>query len=469
MAVEPLATGLLWALLVAYGAAMYLFAPGARTIGGFFRGQNARGQPASTWALMASLFIIWIMAKSVTNAANLGAAYGLVGGLAYATYWLSIPYAGFLIYRLRIREGAITLVSYLEQKYGCLAAGTFSAAIGIRLYNEIWSNTSVVGGYFGRPGETSFVLAASVFTVFVVLYTIKGGLRTSIVTDVIQAVVFAFFLAVVLLFVMPHHDVWTLMTAGSFTLRSGLDLVFVALVQVLSYPFHDPILTDRGFITEPHGMRRAYVGAGLFGFLGILLFSLVGVHAYLDHLTVSSNVPAVVGQAFGIAGLFVMTVIMINSAGSTIDSTLSSMAKLVGLDLPALASRPLQPSRAVTVGIVSMIVLALVGSIPMVLGTDILKATTISGTMVMGLAPIFLFGRWVQYSPWSFHLSFWTGLLIGALHVVDLIPLAWAIGHGQYALLLGANAYGLLLCTVGFWAPLVLARGTRRSKEQEHE
>ncbi|HKN85954.1 MAG TPA: hypothetical protein VJV04_03750, partial [Nitrospiraceae bacterium] len=91
MPVDNLASTLLWGLLVVYGIAMYLLAPATRTVGGFFRGQNARGRPASVWSLTASLFIIWIMAKSVTNAANLGAAYGIVGGLAYATYWLSIP------------------------------------------------------------------------------------------------------------------------------------------------------------------------------------------------------------------------------------------------------------------------------------------------------------------------------------------------------------------------------------------
>jgi hypothetical protein len=43
---------------------------------------------------MMSIFISWIFAKSVTNAANLGASYGIVGGLAYASYWLSIPVGG---------------------------------------------------------------------------------------------------------------------------------------------------------------------------------------------------------------------------------------------------------------------------------------------------------------------------------------------------------------------------------------
>ena len=57
----------------------------------------------------------------------------------------------------------------------------------------------------------------------------------------------------------------------------------------------------------------------------------------------------------------------------------------------------------------------MLGNLPMIAGTDILKATTISGTMVIGLAPAFLFSRHVGCSPASFHLSFWTGMLLGVL------------------------------------------------------
>jgi hypothetical protein len=42
------------------------------------------------------------------------------------------------------------------------------------------------------------------------------------------------------------------------------------------------------------------------------------------------------------------------------------------------------------------------------------------------------------------------------LLAAGLIPSSWAIGDGAYAMLLGTNAYGFLLCTAGFFLPLVL-------------
>ena len=446
-----------WGFLVFFGTAMYLVAPRSKDEAGFFRGHDAQGRPASEWALMMSIFISWIFAKSVTNAANLGAAYGIVGGLAYAAYWLSIPVAGLVIYRLRTKEGATGLVSFLIGKYGRGAALAFSAAILVRLFNEVWSNTAVVGGYYGASGSGEFIGAALLFTAAVLFYSLKGGLRSSIFSDVIQAVVFILFVGVVLALVLPAHTPGALLGQGTFALDAGGDLLLVALLQVLSYPFHDPVLTDRGFITQEKTMLRAFIVAGVLGFVAIFAFSLVGVHARLEGMKITSNVPADVARGLGFAGFFAMIVVMVSSAGSTLDSTFTSLSKLVARDLPSLAGRLPSP-KAMTIGAFTMVIFALLGNLPMIAGTDILKATTISGTMVMGLAPIFLFSRWVGYSPLSFHLAFWTGMALGVLQALNLIPSSWAIGTGKYASLLGTNLYGLMLCSAGFFLPLLLPR-----------
>ena len=170
------------------------------------------------------------------------------------------------------------------------------------------------------------------------------------------------------------------------------------------------------------------------------------------------NAPAAVGQSLGLAALFFMSVVMMTSAGSTLDSTFTSLAKSLAVHLPRLARRASDKLPSMRVGAVVMVIFAFLGNLPMFAGTDILKATTISGTMVMGLAPVFLFYGFTQWSPWSFHLSFWTGLGLGVLLAVGLIPSSWAIGDGAYAMLLGVNAYGFLICTVCFFLPLLLKR-----------
>jgi solute:Na+ symporter, SSS family len=115
--IEPALAIYFWGFLFLYGGIMYALSPNSRSVSAFFKGTDHAGTPATGWALTCSIFISWIFAKSVTNAANLGAAYGIVGGLAYATYWLSIPVAGVVIYRLRTRHGATGLVSFLIGRY----------------------------------------------------------------------------------------------------------------------------------------------------------------------------------------------------------------------------------------------------------------------------------------------------------------------------------------------------------------
>ena len=462
MTFDPMMGVYFWGFLVLYGGVMYAMSPTASTVSSFFRGTDNEGRPATEWALMMSIFISWIFAKSVTNAANLGASYGAVGGLAYATYWLSIPVAGIVIYRLRTRHGATGLVPFLIQRYGRAAALAFGLAIFIRLYNEVWSNTAVVGAYYGKSGEWQFIAAALLFTAVTLFYSVKGGLRSSIVTDIVQGLLFVVVLGVVLFLVLPQHGVGTLLSSGEFKLAAGFDLVLVAALQVLSYPFHDPVLTDRGFITEEKTMLRAMIVAGILGFACIFAFSLVGVHAKLEGLPSGDNMPGAVAGAFGAFPYFLMTMVMIVAAGSTLDSTFASVSKLVGQEVPLLAGRKEGPN-ALRIGVWTMVAIAVFGNLPMIAGTDILKATTVSGTMVMGLAPVFLLAPLARYSPLSFHLAFWPGVILGVMLATSSIPQSWAIGTGKYALLLGANLYGLAICFAGFLLPLLWQRiATRR-------
>ena len=207
MAISGMTGIFFWGFLIAYGVIMYALSPRSVTLGGFFNGEDSDGRPASPLLLTISIFISWIFAKSVTNAANLGAEFGLVGGLAYATYWLSIPLCGYVIYRLRRKFGATSMVSFLTSNYGRGAALAFSAAILIRLFNEVWSNTAVVGGYYGDSGSTPFILAALLFTAVTLAYSLRGGLRSSILTDAAQAAIFIVALVWVLGLVLPNHSV----------------------------------------------------------------------------------------------------------------------------------------------------------------------------------------------------------------------------------------------------------------------
>ena len=161
----------------------------------------------------------------------------------------------------------------------------------------------------------------------------------------------------------------------------------------------------------------------------------------------------------GFGSMFLMTAVMIAAAGSTLDSTFASLSKLVGYDMPTMLNKDISKI-SIKVGVISMILFAIFGNLPMIVGTDILKATTISGTMVIGLAPIFLLHGVVRPTKLGFHLSFWTGIALGVIYAFDakFFPNFIAIGDGKYAMLLGLNLYGLILCAVGYVLPGLLCK-----------
>ena len=101
------------------------------------------------------------------------------------------------------------------------------------------------------------------------------------------------------------------------------------------------------------------------------------------------------------------------------------------------------------------------------IGPAVIAATTLSGTMVMGLAPIFLL-CWVHRAgALSFHLAFWPGIVLGVIRGIEvfgklrILPSSLDLGSGAFAADLGVNVWGLLLCTFGFLVGAQLVPASR--------
>jgi len=170
---------------------------------------------------------------------------------------------------------------------------------------------------------------------------------------------------------------------------------------------------------------------------------------------VRDNAPRVVAASLGTGVLVMVNIVMLTSAGSTVDSAFSAVAKAVNVDVPRVAGWDRRGLRA---GRLAMVAAAVLGNIPLFAGAAILQATTISGTMVLGLAPVFLLGLVLDAPALSFHLAFWTGIAAGLVDLLGLLPPALAIGDGRYAVLLGVNVWGTLLATGLFLLPVLLGR-----------
>lgn len=430
---------------------MFLISPYSKTTKEFFRATTKADKTPNVWLLTSSLVISWIFAKSITNAANLGMSFGFVGGVAYATYYLSFLVAGFVIYQMRVKGGFQSLHQFLNSKFGRPAVIFFSLLISFRLFNEVWSNTMVIGTYFGAKDSAPYFWAIIVFTVLTLAYTLKGGLRSSLLTDLIQMVLFGVLLFIILGIILPKkgNDIGAFVSSGEWTMAGGLNLLFVALIQAFSYPFHDPVLTDRGFIASPKVTLRSFIFATFIGAVCILLFSFVGIFAQMEGL--AGQAPVEVSKMLGVTMMLIMNFIMVTSAASTLDSTFNSFSKMLVVDLGKAEKITVQRGR------IAMVLVCVLGTLPVFFSPEILSATTVSGTMVIGLAPVFVFWN-VKVPKLSFHLCVGTGVLFGVLLTLGFFPENLVFFDGKYGDLLSVNIIGMMACLVAFWLPAMVVR-----------
>ncbi|MGB3150422.1 MAG: sodium:solute symporter [Maribacter sp.] len=438
-----------WGLIITSSLVLFFLSPLAKNTNQFFKAVQKKKTP-NTFMLMGSLIISWIFAKSITNAANLGLDYGIVGGVAYAGYYVSFAVAGVIIYKMRLQGNYTSIHHFLTSKFGKGAVAVFSILIAIRLFNEVWSNTMVIGTYFGDMGTSPYYWSILVFTALTLAYVLKGGMSSSIFTDALQMGLFSVLLLVILGTIFSPETSFSPQSAinsGVWSFNTGLNLLFAAVLQSFSYPFHDPVLTDRGFLSSPKVTLNSFLWAAVLGGLCIVLFSIIGVYAQSQGMQGQAAVE--VGKAFGVVILLVINFIMITSAASTLDSTFSSFSKLLAIDLKL--------GNSLKFGRWSMIAIAVLGTIPVFLDAEILSATTISGTMVIGLTPIFLF--WKGKAPKiSFHLSVFCGILFGFLLIFSWFPKSLIFTTGKHSDLLWINFWGITCCIFLYFIPKWIKR-----------
>lgn len=442
-----------WHWFTIYTWVLLIISPWTQDPNSFFAGSlSTNSKPSYSFTfLSSSTFISWIFAKSVYNASTLGYAYGIVGGVGYAMYYTAFFSVAIVVYFMR-KKGYTSLPEAVYDRYGMLACLAFAGALVYRLYNEIWSNALVVASFFGAEHSLSWWIAVWASSLIPMLYVWIGGMKSSLISDVIQAVFAVAFLIIVLAIVGPKADHSFGEYNASWTMKGGVDFLLLGLVQgAISYPYFDPVLTDRAFLAKPKVMVSAFFVGGLFAGAFIILFSFLGIYGKMAGL--KSGTPATVSESLGLTVFSITNLISMTSSVSTVDSTFSSLSKLCGLELYGLVKerRPVIYTQAsianMNWGRLSIIVLCIAGTLPLIAEPKALDATTISGTIVMGLGPCMILLPFISGNrPLAFHLPFWFGVGVGIAYQDGRDLSFWSIGDGKYANLLGVNVYGALIC-----------------------
>jgi len=422
-----------------FAGAMALFSliitPRSRTSESFFQGKTASGEAPGLWTLVLSQVTTWIFARSLLNAAILGFFYGLWGTLAYAFYYFSFLTGGKIIDSLRFEHGFDSVQGFLQARFGRAGTMSYNFVIGLRLVSEVFANVLVIGILFGAEGSGAYVLTIALFSILTLLYSMAGGLQASLRTDVIQMTLFFGTLLFLILSVFGggHFALGDLGWKGFDISNPGPILMIVALLQVWSYPMHDPVMMDRGFLADRKTTRKSFLHAAWISFLCITAFGALGVLAGANTLGDESMNDTLL-RLLGPALMVLFNGALVISAMSTLDSTLSSSAKLVVKDMGFTKGRPAD-------GRVVMVLFMLAGLLFVFWGNkDLFSAVAVSGTASLYLAPVIFFSLWGKQkhiSVYSYLFTFFLAIAGSALYFLE--------SSGHTTLLGDAHKYTKLL------------------------
>ncbi len=437
----------------------------ARSVDAFFRGQSDNAEPPGLITLTFSQVTTWIFARSLMNAAILGFFYGIWGTLAYAAYYLSFWIGGRIIDKLRFEQGFDSVQAFLNNRFGSWGSRCYNLVIGIRLISEVFANLLVIGILFGATGSNAYTLAIVAFSGITLLYSLLGGLHASLRTDLFQMLLFLLVLLVLVFvaFGAPGVNLDMLLFKPFEIDQPGPILLLVALLQVWSYPMHDPVMMDRGFLADRETTRRSFFHAGWISIICITAFGSLGVLAGAQ-AAAGEAMNTVLARLLGEVPLLLFNAALVISAMSTLDSTLSSSAKLVALDMKAVPTT-VQNGRLV------MLVFMLLGLGCVFLGNkDLFSAVAVSGTASMYLAPVVLISLWggrTDVPLWSYLASFVLALGGAVLYFTESSGYSALLGDAhKYTKLLWISATLLSSGILLFWLGC-LSAGTPKFKQAE--
>ncbi|BBB29810.1 sodium:proline symporter [Neptunomonas japonica] len=427
-----------------------LLSPKAKSDGAFFKGLSPAGEQPGLLLLIFSQVTTWIFARSLLNAAILGFYYGVWGTLAYAAYYLSFLTGAKIIDSVRFQHGFTSIQAFLDDRFGAWGTRCYNFVVGIRLVSEIFANILVIGILFGVAGSSSYMFAVIAFAVITLVYSMLGGLHASLRTDLMQMILFLVVLvALTILVIASGNATLDNLLFKPFEITDpGPILLLVALLQVWSYPMHDPVMMDRGFLADRDTTRKSFLHAAWISVICITLFGTFGVIAGAQAQS-GEAMNAVLLRILGDVPMLLFNVMLVISAMSTLDSTLSSSSKLVAVDMKWVAPN-------VRNGRMTMATFMLVGLLCVFLGNkDLFSAVAVSGTASMYLAPVIFFSLWggkTDIPVWSYLATFLLALTGAALYFIESAGHTQLLGnYHKYTKLLFISASILIVGCVFFW------------------
>ena len=447
--VEQLALGGIdWLVVALYFAAIFGIAIWA-TI------QERKGEASSADYFLAGRNVGWFVVGASLFASNIGSEHliGLAGtgadsGVAVGQFEvlasLILLLLGWVFVPFYVASGVFTMPEFLERRYSS-GARWYLATISIVGYvlTKI-SVTIFAGGVVFTAIGVPFWWGAAVVVGVTGLYTVLGGLRAVLYTDLIQVfVLIGGALAVTVLGIAE--------LGGLGALRSAVPASFFDMWQPMSHPdfpwtgilFGAPILavwywcTDQFIVQRTlsarniDNARRGSIFAGYLKLLPVFIFVIPGVVAYalqqeglLQLQQADQALPVLVGTLLPVGLRGVVVAGLLAALMSSLSSVFNSCSTLVTWDVYRELYPDASERQLVWVGRLSTVLLTVLGLawIPLMdYVSDQLYTylQSVQSYISPPIAAVFLLGVfWKRVNARGAMSSLLTGFVLGAARLV---------------------------------------------------
>jgi SSS family solute:Na+ symporter len=453
-------TGLDWLVIAIYFVLIYWIAirvtrasaTTTKTAAGYF----LAGRNAGWFVIGASLFASNIGSEHLVGLAGTGAASGVAVGQFEILASIILLVLGWLFVPFYLRSGVSTMPEFLEKRYSP-ATRWYLAIISIVGYVLTKISVTVVAGgiVFESLMGLNFWTGALIVVVATGVYTVFGGLRAVLYTDVMQAVVLIIGATVVTVLGLNELGGWGRMTdlAGDGFMNMWLPsshpdfpwtgILLGAPILGVWYWCTDQFIVQR--VLAGRDLDQARGGTIFAGFLKLLplfIFVIPGVVAYglaqtgrIDLAEPDQALPVLIGTLLpaGLRGLVVAG--LLAALMSSLSSVFNSCSTLVTLDIYKKIRPESTERRLVVVGQISTLVLVglallWVPFMSRISGQLYQYMQSVQAYISPPIAAVFLVGLfWRRVNAQGAMLSLVGGFILGAARLVAELNLD-KIGDG---------------------------------------
>ena len=437
-----------WILIIAYFGVVFGVAWAAAR-GGRARGDSASyflaGRNVGWFVIGASLFASNIGSEHLVGLAGSGAKGGVAVGQFEVLASLILLLLGWLFVPFYLRSGVYTMPEFLERRYSP-AARWYLAVVSIIGYVLTKISVTVAAGgiVFQALMGLDFWVGALLVVVATGIYTVMGGLRAVLYTDVLQAVVLLTGASAVTIIGLNELGGWGQMTAlaGEGFMNMWLPhnhpdfpwtgVLLGAPILGVWYWCTDQFIVQR--VLSARGLDDARGGTVFAGFLKLLplfVFVIPGVVAY--GLAQSGRIqlddpdqalPVLVGTLLpaGVRGLVVAG--LLAALMSSLSSVFNSCSTLVTLDIYKKLRPETSEQRLVLVGQVATVVLvalalAWVPFMKKISGQLYQYLQSVQAYISPPIAAVFLVGLfWPWVNARGAMVSLLSGFVLGAVRLI---------------------------------------------------